>query len=84
MKETEQQRQIQHTEMIKENFEALLKEIRDSKERRFSTTNSMRSERSGDVSPFFGESMLPRHIPVSERVILRLSEIVEPETVQLL
>ena len=77
MKETEQQRQIQHTEMIsmmKENFEALFKEIRDSKERKFSTTNSMRSERSGDVSPFIGESMLPQHIPVSEHVILRLSE----------
>ena len=39
----------------------------------------MRSERSGDVSPFFGESMLPQHIPVSERVILRLSERVTPK-----
>ena len=80
MEETEQQRQKQHNEMIntmKDNFEKLFKVIQDSKERRISTTNSMKSEKSFDFGPDFSASvLLPKHAPVTDRVILRLSGLV--------
>ena len=78
MEKMERQRQTQHNEMMKmmkENFESLMKEIRNGRERRVSYS-SMKSERSlGDLSPDTDRSMNlpPQDTPVSERVILRLS-----------
>ena len=78
MEKMERQRQTHHNEMMKmmkENFESLMKEIQNGRERRVSYS-SMKSERSlGDLSPDTDGSMnFPsQDTPVSERVILKLS-----------
>ena len=78
MEEVEQVRMKQHEDLMKmiaEKIDTLVTEIRDSREseRRVSTDGVKPQDGKGEYRDI-GESQLPRNIPVSPKVLLKLSE----------